>query len=94
MEDVIVKVTQTVRPGNVFVPFHFNTQLVNTLTQPEFDPISGEPNYKQTAIQLHSQKVPAGIRMKEEVSAGSLAYDSCDTARTYRNEKVKTGDNA
>ncbi len=94
VEDVIVKVTQTVRPGNVFVPFHFNTQLVNTLTQPEFDPISGEPNYKQTAIQLHSQKVPSGIRMKEEVSAGSLAYDSCDTAGTYRNEKVKTGDNA
>ncbi len=89
VEDVVVKVTQTMRPGNVFVPFHFNTQLVNTLTQPEFDPISGEPNYKQTAVQLHSQNVPEGIAMQETEISGALAHERCDKAREYRYEKTK-----
>ncbi len=92
VEDVVVKVSQTMRPGNVFVPFHFNTQLVNTLTQPEFDPKSGEPNFKQTAIQLHSDEVPEGIVMEEESVAGALEHDSCDAARQYTYEKVKAGE--
>ncbi len=92
VEDVIVKVTQTMRPGNVFVPFHFNTQLVNILTQPEFDPKSGEPNFKQTAIQLHSQAVPDGIEMQEDAVAGAIAHDACDAAREYVYEKAKTGE--
>ncbi len=74
VEDVVVRVTQTVAPGSVFVPFHFNTQLVNLLTQPSFCPKSGEPNYKQSAIQLHSEKVPEGIRIKKSEYAGELAY--------------------
>ena len=60
VEDVIVKVSQTVREGNVFVPFHFNEQLINNITIPEFDPKSFEPNYKQCAVQLHSEAVPEG----------------------------------
>lgn len=74
VEDVVVRVTQTVAPGSVFVPFHFNTQLINTLTQGEFCPKSGEPNYKQTAIQLHSEKVPEGISIKEHVMAGEIEH--------------------
>ena len=74
VEDVIVRVTQGVAPGSVFVPFHFNTQLVNRLTQSEFDPKSGEPNYKQTAVQLHSEKVPDGIKIKTEANAGALTH--------------------
>lgn len=75
VEDVVVRVTQTVAPGSVFVPFHFNTQLVNILTQPSFCPKSGEPNYKQTAIQLHSEKVPEGIRIKQSGHTGEIAYE-------------------
>jgi assimilatory nitrate reductase catalytic subunit len=56
VKDVIVRKTATVREGQIFIPFHFNEQLVNTLTQSEFCPISGQPNYKQTAVQLHSAK--------------------------------------
>jgi len=89
VEDVIVKVTQTVRPGTVFVPFHFNTQLVNILTQPEFDPISGEPNYKQTAVQLHSQKAPQGIKIKETQISGALTNDSCDMAYEHQKNREK-----
>ena len=74
VEDVVVRVTQTVAPGSVFVPFHFNTQLINTLTQSEFCPKSGEPNYKQTAIQLHSEKVPEGITIQEHVMAGEIGH--------------------
>lgn len=61
VRNVVVRVTQSVAPMNVFVPFHFNTQLINTLTSESFCPKSGEPNYKQTAIQLHSDEVPAGL---------------------------------
>jgi len=44
VKDVVVKVTQNMAPGQVFVPFHFNEQLINQLTQPLFCPKSGEPN--------------------------------------------------
>lgn len=72
VEDVIVKVSQTVREGNVFVPFHFNEQLINNITIPEFDPKSFEPNYKQCAVQLHSQAVPEGIVYEELKISGYL----------------------
>ena len=75
VEDVIVRVTGSVREGSVFVPFHFNTQLINTLTQESFCPKSGEPNFKQTAIQLHSQKVPQGIAYEQQQSSGAIMHD-------------------
>ena len=76
VEDIIVKVTEVVREGNIFIPFHFNEQLINTLTQSLFDPKSFEPNYKQTAIQLHSEKVPEGIKLPEVEISGALTHDN------------------
>ena len=61
IKDILVKVSQTVRAGHVFVPFHYDEQLINQITIDDFDEKSFEPNYKQCAIQLHSQKVPQGI---------------------------------
>ena len=87
VKDVVVKVTQTVAPATVFVPFHFNTQLVNRLTQNEFCPKSGEPNFKQTAIQLHSEKVPDGIMLQEPEVAGSLVHEKVETALHVSREK-------
>ncbi len=49
---VRVRVTSTVRPGEVFVPFHFEHRSTNSLTIAAFDPISSEPNYKQCAVRL------------------------------------------
>jgi len=72
VEDVIVKVSETVREGNVFVPFHYNEQLINNITIPEFDPKSFEPNYKQCAVQLHSEAVPEGIIYDEVEISGYL----------------------
>jgi len=72
VDDIIVKVSETVREGNIFVPFHFNEQLINNITIPEFDPKSFEPNYKQSAIQLHSIKVPDGIRYPDQEISGLI----------------------
>ncbi|HEY7072544.1 MAG TPA: nitrate reductase [Acidimicrobiales bacterium] len=52
VDRIRVRVTRTVREGEVFVPFHFDEQCANRLTLNEFDPISREPNYKQCAVRL------------------------------------------
>ena len=74
VENVIVKVTNIVQEGNIFVPFHFNEQLINIVTLPEFDSKSFEPNYKQAAVQLHSQKVPNGIKFKKPEIMGHIEH--------------------
>ena len=90
VEDVIVKVTQSVAPYSVFVPFHFNTQLVNALTNESFCPKSGEPNFKQTAIQLHSDEVPDGIEFKEEKISGHIEHVKTTYEGIKMKEKVTT----
>jgi anaerobic selenocysteine-containing dehydrogenase len=52
VEGVPVRVTATVRQGEVFMPFHYDELCVNRLTVDEFDPISREPNYKQSAVHV------------------------------------------
>ena len=52
VDDVVVRVTAIVREGEVFMPFHYDERCVNRLTVDEFDPISREPNYKQSAVRL------------------------------------------
>nr|MBA3655278.1 nitrate reductase [Actinomycetota bacterium] len=52
VDGVPVRITATVRAGEVFVPFHYDERCVNRLTLDEFDPISREPNYKQSAVRL------------------------------------------
>ncbi|MDO8794220.1 MAG: nitrate reductase [Vicinamibacterales bacterium] len=47
-----LRLTETVAPGQIFVPFHFAEWNVNAVTQSEFDPISREPNYKQSAVRV------------------------------------------
>lgn len=74
INNVIVKESQNIRIGTIFVPFHFSEQLINAITIGDFDPKSYEPNFKQCAVQLHSQKVPDGIKLKEEEIAGSLEH--------------------
>ncbi|MBL0708572.1 MAG: nitrate reductase [Sulfurimonas sp.] len=74
VNSIVVKVTQSVAPGNIFIPFHFNTQLVNTLTNDSFCPKSGEPNFKQTAIQLHSSEVPEGLKFQKEEISGEIEH--------------------
>ncbi len=85
VEDIMVRVTQSVAPSSIFVPFHFNTQLVNTLTNDSFCPKSGEPNFKQTAIQLHSQETPNGLELKQQEMSGEIEH----IKTTYEGVRVK-----
>ena len=56
IDRVRARVTTIVRAGEVFIPFHWDEQCANRLTNDEFDPISREPNYKQCAVRV--QRVP------------------------------------
>jgi assimilatory nitrate reductase catalytic subunit len=89
VDNIVVRVTNTVREGDVFVPFHFNTQLINQLTASSFCPKSGEPNFKQTAVQLHSSKVPAGIVMKSPKISGEIEHHDKKVFKTHDNTPTK-----
>jgi anaerobic selenocysteine-containing dehydrogenase len=47
-----LRITESVAPGQVFVPFHWAAFNANQVTQSVFDPISREPNYKQCAVRV------------------------------------------
>jgi len=90
VSNIIVKITEVVREGDVFVPFHFNTQLINKLTLFDFDPKSFEPNFKQCAVNIYSQKHPEGIQVKSKEIAVELEYQNTqiDKNTVYIKEKV------
>ena len=52
VKDIDLRITETVAPYQVFMPFHFVEWNVNQVTQSAFDPISREPNYKQCAVKI------------------------------------------
>ena len=52
VDRVTARVTEIVRAGEVFIPFHYDEACANRLTNDEFDPISREPNYKQCAVRV------------------------------------------
>ncbi len=43
-------ITQTIQPGQVFLPMHY--AATNQLTYPAFDPYSRQPSYKSCAVRL------------------------------------------
>jgi anaerobic selenocysteine-containing dehydrogenase len=53
-----LRLTETVAPGQVFVPFHWAHANANQATQSAFDPISREPNYKQSAVRVERPANP------------------------------------
>ena len=56
IDAIRARVTAIVRPGEAFIPFHWDERCANRLTVDEFDPISREPNYKQCAVRV--ERVP------------------------------------
>jgi assimilatory nitrate reductase catalytic subunit len=52
VRNVELRLTQTIAPGQVFVPFHFAEANANQITLDVFDPISREPNFKQSAVRV------------------------------------------
>jgi assimilatory nitrate reductase catalytic subunit len=52
VDDLELRITEIVAPGQVFMPFHYAERNSNLLTQSAFDPLSREPNYKQCAVRV------------------------------------------
>jgi formate dehydrogenase alpha subunit len=45
-------ITERIRPGVVFIPFHFAEAAANALTNAALDPVSGIPEYKVCAVKV------------------------------------------
>jgi assimilatory nitrate reductase catalytic subunit len=56
VDGLLVRISETIGPEQVFVPFHFAEQCINKVTLPAFDPKSREPNYKQCAVRLERSR--------------------------------------
>ena len=59
---VVVRLTEIVAPGQLFMPFHYPEQNSNLVTQDAFDPISREPNYKQCAVRVERTSKQVGAK--------------------------------
>ena len=57
-----LRVTETVAPGQLFVPFHYAEANANEVTQSAFDPFSREPNYKQSAARVEKAPREGAVR--------------------------------
>jgi assimilatory nitrate reductase catalytic subunit len=54
VDDLELRITEIVAPGQVFMPFHYVEWNSNVLTQSAFDPLSREPNYKQCSVRVEA----------------------------------------
>jgi len=52
--ELVVRVTPTIRPGVVFIPFHFAEAAANVLTNSALDPIAKIPEYKVCAVSVEA----------------------------------------
>jgi assimilatory nitrate reductase catalytic subunit len=52
VDQLELRITEIVAPGQVFMPFHYEERNSNELTQSVFDALSREPNYKQCAVRI------------------------------------------
>ena len=50
--ELLVRVTSHIRPGVVFIPFHFAEAAANALTNAALDPDSGIPEFKVCAVRV------------------------------------------
>ncbi|HKH74084.1 MAG TPA: nitrate reductase [Vicinamibacterales bacterium] len=62
VRSIELRVTETVAPGQIFVPFHYAEANANEVTQSAFDPFSREPNYKQSAARVEKAPREGAVR--------------------------------
>jgi assimilatory nitrate reductase catalytic subunit len=62
VQNLELRVTEIIAPGQVFMPFHFVETNANQITQSAFDPVSREPNYKQCAVRVEPAELKGGRR--------------------------------
>ena len=49
-----VRVTKRIKPGIVFIPFHFAEAAANALTNAAIDPVAKIPEYKVCAVKVEA----------------------------------------
>ena len=64
IERLVLRVTETVAPGQIFIPFHYAEANANNLTLNICDPYSREPNYKQAAVRVEKSQTPLLTKKK------------------------------
>jgi predicted molibdopterin-dependent oxidoreductase YjgC len=52
--ELLARVTERIKPGVVFIPFHFAEAAANTLTNSAFDPVAKIPEYKVCAVKVEA----------------------------------------
>jgi predicted molibdopterin-dependent oxidoreductase YjgC len=52
--EIAVRTTEDIRPGVVFIPFHFAEAPANALTNSALDPVSKTPEYKVCAVKIEA----------------------------------------
>jgi anaerobic selenocysteine-containing dehydrogenase len=57
VKNLELRITETVASGQVFMPFHWAEANANQVTQSAYDPISREPNYKQSAVRVERTRL-------------------------------------
>jgi predicted molibdopterin-dependent oxidoreductase YjgC len=50
--ELVARVTDRIKPGVVFIPFHFAEAAANRLTNSAFDPVAKIPEYKVCAVKV------------------------------------------
>jgi formate dehydrogenase (coenzyme F420) alpha subunit len=50
--ELVARVTEHIKPGIVFIPFHFAEAAANTLTNSAIDPVAKIPEYKVCAVKI------------------------------------------
>jgi len=50
--EIPIKITEKVKKGSVFIPFHFKEAAANVLTNPAVDPVAKIPEYKVCAVKI------------------------------------------
>jgi predicted molibdopterin-dependent oxidoreductase YjgC len=52
--ELVVRVTDRIKPGVVFIPFHFAEAAANALTNSAFDPVAKIPEYKVCGVKVEA----------------------------------------
>lgn len=78
---VKVRIQESVKPGQVFVPMHWNNQFASNarvckLINPSVDPISGQPESKYTPVKIHAYKPgwQGFLLSRRDISLPGLPY--------------------
>jgi len=86
-------VTDRVRPGNCFAPFHWNDVFgeylsINAVTNDAVDPVSHQPEFKACAVTLTKVAVGASDPAPEHAATGASEPDHRDEIESISPAKV------